>query len=141
MAAEKGKVLVLTNLLSADLLAAVRMEEAVRCLAWSPADELLAAGSARSVWVFRATHEGFEGPARELSQACSDVQGIAFSGDGTLLGCRDAQGLKIWDVETLEVVGELSEHFQAASGITFHPTEPLMATSSVDGTKLRILEF
>src|SRR4029077_5313544 len=98
MAAEKGKVLVLANLLSADLLATVRMEEPVRCLAWSPADELLTAASADSVWVFRATHEGFEGPGRELSRHCSEVQAISFSGDGIFLGCRDAAGLKIWDV-------------------------------------------
>ena len=141
MAAEKGKVLVLANLLSADLLATVHMEEPVRCLAWSPADELLAAASTQSVWLFRATHEGFEGSVRVVSRHGSEIQALAFSGDGTLLGCRDAAGLKIWDVETLEMVGGLSEHFQAASGIAFHPTEPLLATSSADGTKLCILKF
>ena len=141
MAAEKGTVLVLANLLTADLLATIQMEEPVRCLAWSPADELLAAASAHGVWLFRANHEGFEGPVREVSRQCSEVQALAFSGDGTLLGCRDAAGLRIWDVETFEMVGGLSEHFQASSGIAFHPTEPLLATSSVDGTKLRILNF
>jgi hypothetical protein len=141
MAAEKGKVLLLTNLLSADRLATIPMVEPVRCLAWSPADELLAAASAHIIWVFRGTHEGFEEPNRELAQHCSEVQAIAFSGDGTLLGCRDAEGLKIWDVERLEVVAELPERSQGVSGIAFHPTEPLLATSSLDGTKLRILEF
>jgi WD40 repeat protein len=141
MAAERGNILVLANLLSADVLGAVRMEEPVRCLAWSPADELLAAAGARTVWIFRATHEGFEGSARVVTQQCSEVQAVAFSGDGTLLGCRDAAGLKIWEVETLQMVGELPEDSERALGIAFHPTEPVLATSSPDGTKLRILEF
>jgi WD40 repeat protein len=147
MAAEKGNLLVLANLLSADLLDSVRMEEPIRCLAWSPADELLAVGTAQSILMFRATHEGFEGPTREVSRHSSGVQALTFSGDGSLLACRDAQGLKIWDIETSQVVSELQEHTQAvsdaflSSGIAFHPTEPLLATSTVDGMKLRIIEL
>jgi WD40 repeat protein len=141
MAAEKGNVLILANLLSADLLSSVPMKEAVRCVAWSPADELLGVAAATNIWIFRATHEGFEGPARELPRQCSEVQALGFSCDGTLLACRDSDGLKIWDVETSELVGELNEQIEAASGIAFHPTEPLLATSSRDGRKIRILEL
>jgi WD40 repeat protein len=141
LAAGKGNVLLLANLLSAELLASVELKEPVRCLAWSPADELLAVGSAQTISIVRATHEGFDGSARELSRQCSGVQAVAFSGDGTLLACRDTQGLKIWDVEALGVAGELNEQIEAVSGVAFHPAEALLATSSTDGTKIRILEL
>jgi WD40 repeat protein len=141
MAAQKGRMLILGNLLSGDLLDSVEMNEPLRSLAWSPADELLAVGSSQRIWIFRASHEGFEKPARELPQRCSEIQAVAFSGDGRLLACRDGQGLKIWDQETLQLVGALLEKTPAASGIAFHPAEPLFATSTPDGTRLRILEF
>jgi WD40 repeat protein len=141
MAAEKGTVLLLANLLSADILDSVEMNELVRCLAWSPADELLAVGGARSTWIFRASHEGFNESHHKLSEQCSDIQSLAFSGDGTLLACRDSQGLKVWDVETLKLVGELQQHNRTASGLAFHPEEPLLATSNDDATKLHILEL
>jgi hypothetical protein len=140
MAADKGEVLVLANLLSADVLDSVRMEDPVRCLAWSPADELLAVGSAQRIWIFRASHEGFEGAARKLPE-CSEIHAVAFSADGRLLGCRDRQGLKIWDQAALQLVGALPEENTSASGIAFHPAEPLLAESTPDGMKLRILSL
>jgi WD40 repeat protein len=140
-AAEKGTLLVLTNLLSADILDSVEMQDPVECLAWSPADELLAVGGSNSIWIFRASHEGFEEDPRQLSQQCSKLHSLAFSGDGTLLACRDNQGLKIWNVETLERVVELNEEIETASGVAFHPFEPLLASSTGDAMRLRILSL
>jgi WD40 repeat protein len=142
MVAENGALLVLANLLSADLLDSVRMEEPVRSLAWSPTEKLLAAGTGQSILVFRATHEGFEGPARELTRHAPDVHALAFSGDGTLLASRDAQGLKIWDVENATLIAALHENIKTRppSGIAFHPTELLLAAVTPDGSALRILE-
>src|SRR5437867_5704825 len=89
MIAESGALLVLVYLVSADVLARVRMEEPARCLAWSPAEELLAVGSGERILVFRATHEGFAGPARELTRQAPHVHALAFSSDGMLLASRD----------------------------------------------------
>ena len=142
LAAENGALLVLANLLSADLLDSVRMEEPVRSLAWSPAEQLLAVSTGQSILVFRATHEGFEGPARELTRHAPDVHALAFSGDGTLLASRDAQGLKIWDVENARLIAALHENIKTSptSGIAFHPTRPLLAAVTPDGSSLRIME-
>ena len=145
LAAEKGNMLILVNLLSADVLAGIRMEEPVRCLAWSPADELLAAGTEKRVLLFRATHEGFEEPPHELTRDASHIQALAFSGDGMFLAARDARGLKIWEVESSKLAGELIENIPVvsdaflASGLAFHPTESWLATSTPDGRSLRVL--
>jgi WD40 repeat protein len=142
MVAENGALLVLANLLSADLLDSVRMEEPVRSLAWSPAEKLLAVGTGQSILIFRATHEGFEGRARELTGHAPHVHALAFSGDGTHLASRDAQGLKIWDVENATLTAALHEDIKTrpTSGIAFHPTRPLLAAVTPDGSACRILE-
>ncbi len=147
MAAEQGNLLVLVNLLSADVLGSIRMEEPVRCLAWSPVEQLLAVGTNRRVLLFHGTHEGFQEPHRELTREFSGVQALAFSGDGILLASRDGHGLRLWDIETSHLVSELIEGVQKvsnpflSSGIAFHPTEPLLATATPDGQSLRILEL
>ena len=142
MVAENGALLVLANLLSADLLDSVRMEEPVRSLAWSPAEALLAVGTGQSILVFRATHEGFEGSVRELTRHVPHVHAVAFSCDGTLLASRDAQGLKIWDVENARLIAALHENIKTrpTSGIAFHPTRPLLAAVTPAGSAFRILE-
>jgi WD40 repeat protein len=140
-AVEKGTLLALTNLLSAEILDSIEMPEPVECLAWSPADELLAVGGSKSIWIFRASHEGFEEDRHQLPQQCSRLQSLAFSGDGTLLACRDSRGLKVWAIESSEMVAEVNEDIKAASGLAFHPFEPLLATSTADGIKLRILSL
>src|SRR5437667_9697833 len=60
MAAENGTLLVLASLLSADLLGSAQMNDPVRCLAWSPREDLLAAGAGHSILTFHATQTGFD---------------------------------------------------------------------------------
>ena len=145
MAADNGHALVLVNLLSAEVLGCVRLQKPARCIAWSPTDELVAVGTNNAVLIFRATHEGFEAGPREMSSDSSDIQSLAWSGDGVLLACRDTRSLRIWDVETTDLVGELMEsvlpppHPFLSAGVAFHPTEPWLATSTPDGSSLRIL--
>ncbi len=112
MAAEDGELLVLASLVSGDLLGVVRMEQAIRCLAWSPVDELLAVGAGDSILLFRATQNGFEGPARELTRHASHVHALAFSGDGNVLASRDAQGVKIWDMERATLIAAHDENIE-----------------------------
>jgi len=145
--AEHGSLLILANALSADVLDTVRMEEPARCLAWSPEQELLAVGAGQSILVFQATHEGFKGSPRELTKNAPHIFALSFSGDGTLLASGDAQGLKIWDVESGRLTGALDDNNEKLAGryppagIAFHPTQMLLATVSPNGNALRILDL
>ena len=140
MVAENGSVLVLTSLLSAALLDSVRMREPARCIAWSPADEVLAVATGQSILLFRATQEGFDGPAREFTGLSRHAQALAFSGDGTLLASHDADGLKVWEVENAKLIAELSNNC-ANPGIAFHPTRSLLAAVTSSGTAFRLLDL
>src|SRR5881628_3366190 len=132
--AENGSLLILANLLSADVLARVQMDEPAQCLAWSPEEELLAVGTGQSILTFHATHDGFEGSPRALTKDAVHVYALAFSSDGKVLGSSDARGLQFWDVESGRLIAELSENNERLStryppaGIAFHPAEPLVAT-------------
>lgn len=147
MVAENGALLVLASLLSADLLDRVQMKQPAQSLAWSPAEELLAIGAGQSVLAFHATQEGFEGSARELTSDTPYVHALAFSGDGTLLASRDAEGLKIWDVRRAKLIGGLHENIETLPGgrpfpgIAFHPTKPLLADVTPNGNAFRILDL
>jgi WD40 repeat protein len=146
--AENGALLVLANLVSADVVDCVRMEEPARCLAWSPDEELLlAVATGQSILAFHATQEGFEGSPRELSRNAAHVYALAFSGDGTLLASHDAQGLKVWDVKGGRLIAALQENAQELSrryppsGIAFHPTRPLLAVVTPKGDAFRIMDL
>jgi transducin (beta)-like 1 len=147
MAAEDGALLLLANLLSAELLDRAPMKEPITCLGWSPAEELLFVGAGQSILVFHATHTGFEGSPRELTRHAARVHALALSGDGTLLASHDAEGLKIWDVKSARLIAALQEKFRIrskgrpSSGIAFHPTRPLLAVVTPNGNGFRILEI
>jgi WD40 repeat protein len=144
MAAENGTLLVLVSLPSADLLDQIRMEQPVESLAWSPAEELLAVGTFESILVFRGGHEGFQGPPLELTRKTPHVHALTFSAEGTVLASRDAEGIKLWNIQearsiaTLEDGVETQSDRRFTSGIAFHPTNPLLA--SAEGNALRILD-
>src|SRR5207247_4582772 len=89
--AENGSLLILANLLSADVLARVQMDEPAQCLAWSPEEELIAVGTGQSILTFHATHEGFEGSPRALSKDAADVHALGFFSVGRGLGSYDAR--------------------------------------------------
>lgn len=146
LAAKNGALLVLTNLLTADVLDHVRMQQPVRSLAWSPTEDFITVAAGQSIFAFRATHEGFKGPARELTRNAPDVDALAFSGDGTLLVSRDAHGLKVWDVKGGRLIATLEDTETAsrarpASGIAFHPLRPLVTAITPNGTTLRLLDL
>ncbi len=144
---ENGGRLVLANALSADVLDTVRMSEPARCVAWSPEEELVAVGAGRSIFVFRAAHDGFAGSARELTKDAPQVFAVAFSGDGTILASADAQGLKFWDLKNGRMIAVLNEKNEGLSGryppagMAFHPAKPLLAVVTPAGDAFRILDL
>jgi WD40 repeat protein len=141
LVAEHGSRLVLASLISGTLLDSVTMDIPIRCVGWSPAEELLAVGTTKGVSLFRATQTGFEGTARELTNDASDVCAVAFSSDGSLLVSQDVAGLKVWEPATGKSMASLSEKTQMASGIAFHPSEPLLAAVTPKGSEFRILDL
>jgi len=147
MLAEYGAHLILASLHSAALLDRVPMKELARCLAWSPAEELLAVGAGRRILLFEATQAGFNGSSRELTSHAPDVYALAFSGDGRILASHDADGLKVWDVQSLRLIAALHENLETLSGrhppsgIAFHPNRPLLAAVTSKGSAFRILDF
>ena len=145
IAAENGARLVLVSLQSGDLLHGIQMEKTIESLAWSPGEALLVVGTDNSIVAFRATQEKFEAPARELTRRTPHVHALSFSGDGTVLASRDAEGLKIWDVRGARMIDALEENRDTdsngprSSGIAFHPDRPLLAAGF--GTAFRILDL
>jgi WD40 repeat protein len=119
------------------------MEEPLQCLAWSPAEELLAVGAGQNILAFRATQTGFEGSPHQVTRHAPQVHALAFSGDGTLLASVDAQGLKIWDVQSARLIVALEQDMDTrlTSGVAFHPTSPLLAAVTAKGSAFRILDL
>jgi WD40 repeat protein len=146
LSAENGSRLVLASLISGVVLESIPMSQAIRCVAWSPAEELLAVGAGDTIIAFRATQTGFEGSPREITRHAAKTYALSFSCDGTILASHDTEGLKIWDVRTSSLLATYPEKTEAiftgrsSPGIAFHPTEQLLATVAPDGNEIRILE-
>jgi hypothetical protein len=141
LVAENGSRLVLASLISGTLLDSVAVRTPIRCLAWSPAEELLGIGTEKGVSLFRATQTGFDGEPREVSNDACGVSAVAFSSDGTLLVVQDVVGLKICETATGKFIAALPEKSQKPSGIAFHPSEPLLAAVAATGSEFRILDL
>ena len=145
LAAQNGSLLLLTSLLTPDVVDKVPMKQPIRTLAWSPAEILLAVAAGQTVYTFPATTETFNGPPLQLT-GDAYVDALAFSSDGTLLASRDAQGLKVWDVKTGNLITKVDDTKalpgrRSAPAISFHPSKPILATVTANGTGLRILDL
>src|ERR1051326_8959337 len=92
MAAQKGTVLSLVSLLSATILSTVPMKQPVRCLAWSPVEDFLAAGTDSTILLFHAGQEGFLGEPQRLTGGTRNVRSLSFSNDGKVLAACDDDG-------------------------------------------------
>jgi WD40 repeat protein len=137
----------LTSLVTGQVVHRIPMEQPARALAWSPRDDLLAAGLSEAIFIFRAGQEGFEGSARDFANNLIGLDAVVFSADGNLLISHDADGLKIWNVKTARLLAKLDEKAELGSGrlsasaLAFHPTKPLVAAATTDGASLRILDL
>lgn len=146
MSAENGARLILVSLLSGAVLDCIPMSRAIRCLAWSPVEELLAVGAADNIMLFRATQTGFEGAPREITHA-ENTYALSFSSDGIVLASQDFEGLKIWDTADGSLIASFRENTEttptgcSAPGIAFHPAEPVLATIAAGGNEFRIFEL
>ena len=146
MSAENGARLILASLLSGTLLDSIPMSHTIHCLAWSPAEELLAVCAGGRIVLFRTTQMGFEGAPREMTCDVANTHALSFSSDGTVLASQDFEGVKIWDTASASLMATFNEDTKptlsrrSLPGIAFHPTEPLLATVARGGNRLRILE-
>jgi WD40 repeat protein len=65
------------------------------------------------------------------------VSHVSFTPDGRQLVSTGADGMTVlWDVESRESVRTLTGHAGYVTGLDVHPSEPLVATASDDGTIL-----
>lgn len=72
-----------------------------RAVAWSPAGNLLAAGSLRgALWIWNVESGG--APPRVLVASGPAVLGLAFRPASTRLALADAEGVKLWDLAQRE---------------------------------------
>ncbi|MEE2686008.1 MAG: WD40 repeat domain-containing protein [Planctomycetota bacterium] len=59
---------------------------------------------------------------------------LARNADGTMLASADATGqVRVWDSKEGALMGTFRAHVGPASGLFFHPTEPQLVTSGMDG--------
>ncbi|CCC69521.1 hypothetical protein NCAS_0C05310 [Naumovozyma castellii] len=131
-------------------------KKAIRCVAWRPHSNLLAAGSfdsTVSIWTREDDLEEEEdddegeGTTNSLEMDLlaiiegheNEVKGIAWSHDGALLSsCSRDKSVWIWetdqDGEEYECISVLQEHSQDVKHVVWHPELPLLASSSYDDT-------
>jgi WD40 repeat protein len=73
-------------------------------------------------------------PAHTLPGYASAVNGISGSPAGGLLASAHADGsIRLWNLETGELITSLGNHIGAATSISFHPDGDLIVSSGNDG--------
>ncbi len=72
-------------------------------------------------------------PAKTIAAHKDAILDLAFSPDGkTLATCGYDRLIKLWDVETGQLVRELKDHSDAVYGVAFSPDGALLASGSAD---------
>jgi WD40 repeat protein len=145
IAADHGKLLRLVSFLSGNILSSVQLTSAVRCVAWSPAGDLLAAGDDAGVSLRQCTQEGFDGAPRRLSLNGSNVRALAFSPSGECLAVADDVGIDIWNLRDNRSAASFQNPVQSPDGellygLAFHPFEPLIAATDSSGRNMCLLD-
>lgn len=125
----------------------------VRALTWTPDGMVLATASFDStIGVWEPVQEYEEGGEDAHAAAglgeweCvgtleghdSEVKGVAFSYDGTLLAsCSRDKSVWVWETQPdseFECLSVLMEHSQDVKAVAWHPREELLASASYDDT-------
>ncbi|BAY32412.1 WD-40 repeat-containing protein [Nostoc carneum NIES-2107] len=116
-------------------------DTAAHALALSQDGQILVTGSYRKIKVWRTSHlAGVSNlqdvpPLYNLMGHSHIVRSLAISADGKLLvsGSRD-QTIKIWHLETGELINTLKGHRDEVCTITLSPDEQIIASGSADKT-------
>jgi WD40 repeat protein len=120
-----------------DLLApAIRHEEAVRCLSFSPDSRRLvsASGSKARVWLARSGE-----PASFTLRHDAAILSVGFSPDGKqLLTAGDDQTARVWDAVNGQAIGVPLRHREAVHAAAFSPDGRFIAT--VSGKRVALWE-
>jgi WD40 repeat protein len=144
MCAEHGGLLRIASLVSGDILASRQLTPPGRCLAWSPAGDLLAVGDEEGIWLFRCTQDGFDGVPRRLRSLGTNARALTYSPSGDFIAVADDAGIDIWNVMDGSVTASFPNRVEtlerATFGLAFHPAEPLIAATDSRGGSLYLLD-
>ena len=130
-----------TDLTDADLTGAhfgeypsIECENTVRCVAYSPDGNYLAAGVGETVHVWEITPEGQKEIATfEEHQAAVMCLAFDLQGDRIVSGSED-KTLKLWETQTGKEVATLKGHTKGVSSCEFDPTGRRIVSGSGDNT-------
>ncbi|MEA5618598.1 WD40 repeat domain-containing protein [Cronbergia sp. UHCC 0137] len=99
--------------------------------------KILVTGSYRKIQVWSTTHPPAKDtqPLQTLMGHSHIVSSLALSGDGKLLvsGSRD-QTIKIWNLQTGELIRTLKGHQDSVNTVVISPNEQIIASGSADKT-------
>ncbi len=106
----------------------------ITSLQFSPDGKWLAAGAYQVVKLINPVDRKVDS---ELSGHAESVRALAFSPDGQWLvsaGGHPARSgeIKVWDLESRELLKSLQGHDDAIYSVAFHPTEPVICSGSYD---------
>jgi len=140
--ADDGRLLRLVSLISGDILSSSQLSSSARCVAWSPAGDVLATGDDSGVSLRQCTQEGFEGAPIRLCEPGKPVRAVSFAPGGEFLAAADDDGIEVWRLRSRRrAASYLNPRSSVAPVPVFHPFEPLVAMTDPSGHKLLLLDL
>ena len=111
--------------------ASFKLQDQIFSLAFSPDEQLLAAGG-KQVYLVNTRDRRI---VQTLEHAKDSVSSLAFSSDGQLLAAASLDGvIRLWQVANGRLVRELPKQEKAILAIAFSPDNALLATAGADQT-------
>jgi WD40 repeat protein len=111
--------------------ASFKLQDRIFSLAFSPDEQLLAAGG-KQVYLVNTRDRRI---VQTLEHAKDSVSSLAFSSDGQLLAAASLDGvIRLWQVANGRLVRELPKQEKAILAIAFSPDNALLATAGADQT-------
>jgi WD40 repeat protein len=111
--------------------ASFKLQDRIFSLAFSPDEQLLAAGG-KQVYLVNTRDRRI---VQTLEHAKDSVSSLAFSSDGQLIAAASLDGvIRLWQVANGRLVRELPKQEKAILAIAFSPDNALLATAGADQT-------